>query len=132
MMTDADLVRNTIAQFSQALDERRFRDWANLFLPDGRFGDRVGPDAIFKSISDGELAHNPDLIRKHAVVNVVVDVRGDTADAVSDLIMFDKKGDQPWFVAGLGKYNDRLEKTADGRWLFRQRTLTWVHRAPRW
>ncbi len=127
-MTDADHIRNTIARFSHALDERRFQDWANQFLPDGQFGNKKGRDVIFKSISDGELAHVPSLKRKHAVMNIDVTVNGDKATAVSDLVMFDKYGDDPWFVAGVGKYNDDLERTADGQWLFRRRILNWVQR----
>jgi hypothetical protein len=127
-MTDADEIRNTIARFSRALDERRSADLANCFAKDGKFGERVGRDHIREFNSKGELATNPDLGRKHAAVNIEVDVHGDTADTITDLVMLDQRGkDAPWIIAGIGKYFDKFTKTDEG-WLIQERQLVWSYR----
>jgi len=124
-MTDEDQIRNTIARFCQALDDRRFEDWAATFTEDGVFGRSDGRAAILKMIQGGELATQPELRRKHAVTNVVIDVHGDTADASSDLTMFDKVGDSPWSIR-IGRYTDKLARQPSGGWLFTQRHLEWL------
>jgi hypothetical protein len=78
-VTDADEVRNTLARFCQFLDDRRFEEFSQTFAEDGSFGERVGRVAIFEWISHAELATRPELKRKHAVMNVIVEVQGDHA-----------------------------------------------------
>src|SRR5215467_177228 len=92
-MTDEDAIRNTIGRFSQCLDSRRFEDWAGTFTEDGVFGRYTGRAAILAMILDGELAHQPDLKRQHAVTNSIIEVSGDTAEATSDLSMYDRVGE---------------------------------------
>ena len=124
MMTDEEHIRHTIASFCQALDDRRFQDWANTFTEDGVFGRSNGRAEILANILKGELATIPELRRKHTVTNAIIDVHGDTADSVSDLVMFDRTGDGPWTIR-VGQYTDRLVRR-DGGWLFAERKLVWV------
>jgi ketosteroid isomerase-like protein len=125
-MTDEDQIRNTLARFCQTLDDRRFKDWSDTFTEDGVFGRSTGRAAILSMIEKGELATMPELRRKHTVTNSIITVQGDTADAVSDLAMYDRLGDDaPWIVR-VGRYTDRLARQADGSWLFTHRTLEWL------
>jgi ketosteroid isomerase-like protein len=124
-VTDADEIRNTISRFCQLLDERRFEEWSRTFAEDGAFGERVGRATILSWIQGAELATRPELKRKHAVVNAIVDVHGDRADALSDLVMFDQVGDGPWAIR-IGRYTDELTRQADGTWLFARRRLEWM------
>jgi 3-phenylpropionate/cinnamic acid dioxygenase small subunit len=126
VLTDADQIRNNISRFSKALDERRFADWAATFTEDGSFGDRKGRAAIQGGIENGELAKNPALQRKHAVMNTVITFTGaDTAHAESDLVMFDSRNGERWYTAGIGKYHDDLQRQPNGEWLFTLRILEW-------
>jgi 3-phenylpropionate/cinnamic acid dioxygenase small subunit len=124
-VSDEERIRKTLARFCQALDDRRFEDWSNTFTEDGAFGTREGRAAIHEMILGGELALQPDLRRKHTVTNAVIDVHGDTAEATSDLVMFDKTGDSPWTIR-VGRYYDTLARQADGEWLFTRRRLEWL------
>jgi hypothetical protein len=121
-MTDADQIRNTLARFCQYLDQRRFEEWSQTFTEDGVFGERRGRAEILHWILQGELATRPELNRRHTVVNSIIDVQGDRAEAVSDLIMYDQVGDGPWTIR-VGRYFDELVRQPDGIWLFKQRRL---------
>ena len=121
-MTDADEVRNTLARFCQCLDDRRFEEFSQTFAEDGSFGERLGRAAIYEWISHAELAQRPELKRKHAVTNVIVEIQGDRATSTSDLVMFDQVGDGPWSIR-LGRYTDELARQPDGKWLILKRNL---------
>ena len=121
-MTDADEIRNTLARFCQFLDDRRFEDWSRTFAEDGAFGERAGRATILKWIQGAELATRPELKRKHAVMNVIVNVDGDRAQAWSDLVMFDQVGSEPWTIR-VGRYTDDLVRQPTGEWLFAKRHL---------
>ncbi len=124
-MSDTDAIRNTLARFSQHLDSRRFKEWSETFTEDGVFGRYHGRAAIYEMILGGELANQPELKRQHAVTNSVISVHGDTAEAVSDLTMYDKVGEGPITVR-IGRYYDRLARQANGEWLFAERRLEWT------
>jgi hypothetical protein len=121
-VTDADEIRNTLARFCQFLDDRRFEEFSQTFAEDGAFGERVGRAAIFEWISHAELATRPELKRKHAVSNAIVEVLGDRAISSSDLVMFDQVGDGPVSIR-VGRYTDELVRQPDGAWLFAKRNL---------
>jgi hypothetical protein len=121
-VTDADEIRNTLARFCQFLDDRRFEEFSQTFAEDGAFGERVGRAAIFEWISHAELATRPELKRKHAVTNAIVEVLGDRAISSSDLVMFDQVGDGPVTIR-VGRYTDELVRQPDGAWLFSKRNL---------
>ena len=124
-MTDADEIRNTLARFCQCLDDRRFEEFSQTFAEDGSFNDRRGRATILKWIQGAELATRPELKRKHAVVNVIVNVHGDRAQATSDLLMFDQVGSDPWTIR-VGRYTDELVRQPTGEWLFAKRHLAFM------
>lgn len=128
MPTDEEQIRKLQALFCQYLDARQFKEWSDTFAEDGNFGARKGRAAIYEGILGGELALNPDLQRKHTVVNAIIDVDGDTATSECELIMYDRIGGGPWSIR-LGHYTDRLVRL-DGRWLFAERKLDWLDDAP--
>lgn len=123
-MSDHDQIRQTFAKFCQALDERRFEDWAATFSEDGSFGDKKGRAAVLAMILEGELAKDPGLSRKHVITNAVIEVDGDTAVSQSDLLLYDRHGDGPWTLT-VGRYEDRLVRQGD-HWLFAHRDLHMV------
>jgi 3-phenylpropionate/cinnamic acid dioxygenase small subunit len=124
-MTDADEIRNTLARFCQCLDDRRFEEFSQTFTEDGSFNGRVGRATIFEWISGAELATRPELQRKHAVMNAIIKVQGDRAEATSDLVMFDQVGEAPWTIR-VGRYTDELARQPTGEWLLSKRHLEMV------
>jgi 3-phenylpropionate/cinnamic acid dioxygenase small subunit len=125
-LTDEEAIRQTLAEFCQYLDDRQFEDWWMLFTEDGAFNERVGRDTIRDMILDGELAHMPELSRKHAIVNITIAVNGDEATTKSDLLMYDRlNGDDSAWTLRVGRYEDLLVREAD-RWRFKKRYLRFV------
>jgi enamine deaminase RidA (YjgF/YER057c/UK114 family) len=124
-MTDEDIIRNTVARYSHCLDDRRFKEWSETFTEDGVFGSRNGRAAIYENILGGELATMPHLQRRHIVTNLEILVHGAEADAISDLLMYDKLGDAPWTLR-VGRYYDKLRRQPSGDWLFAERRLEWT------
>ncbi len=127
-MTDEEQIRHTIGQFCHFLDSRRFKEFSELFVDDGVFAgataERKGRGTIYDWISTAELAQNPDLRRRHVATNTIIDVNGDEADAVSDLLMFDCVAKADWTIK-IGRYTDHLVRTPDG-WRFARRHLVLV------
>jgi 3-phenylpropionate/cinnamic acid dioxygenase small subunit len=128
------LIRRTIARACQYLDDRRFRDFADLFTaesPDGalsRPGLMQNREDVFSRFSQGELARRPELRRKHAVTNVNITVSGSVAQATSDLVMYDLQADGSCAIR-LGRYDDELA-CEGGVWLFSRRRLSWLDEQP--
>ena len=117
-------IRNTLAHICRLLDDRRFAEVGELFAPHGRMGRAAGRDQIVELLARGGLARTPSLFRKHLTGNIVVDVGHGTASTQSDLVMFERLGEDPWELR-MGVYHDTLERI-DGRWLFTDRQLTWT------
>lgn len=123
-MNDEGEIRRTIAEFGQYLDERRFEDWSQLFTEDATFEGRKDRSAILALILGAELATMPALFRKHVTSNVIINLDGDKANVVSDLVLFERLGDGPW-IFRFGKYVDDMVRSG-GRWLFMERQLSWT------
>jgi len=56
----------------------------------------------------------------------VVTITGEEAVATSDLLLYDKIGDEPWKLTAIGRYTDRLAKQTNDAWLFTHRQLKLV------
>ncbi len=119
-LSDVEGIRKTLARFCQYLDERRWEEFTRLFTDDGTFLQCVGRDAILAWTKSCPLAVRPELSRKHTAPNSVIEVTGDSAHVVSDMVYFDRIGDGPWTVGGIVKYWDRLERR-ENEWLFTDR-----------
>ena len=128
-MTDEEMIRNTVARYSHCLDDRRFKEWSETFTEDGVFGGRNGRAAIYANILQGELATIPELQRRHIVTNLEIHVNGSAAEATSDLLMYDKRGDAAQWTLRIGRYHDKLRREPDGSWLFSERRLEWLDTA---
>jgi ketosteroid isomerase-like protein len=125
-VSDYDEIRYTIAQNNLALDDRRYDDCVRTYAEDGMIAGRRGHAAIREFINGQELATNPDLQRRHVNTNLAIDLDGDTAVVVSDLLIYDKIADGPWTLTAVGRYRDRLARQDDGRWLFIERSLQFI------
>jgi uncharacterized protein (TIGR02246 family) len=116
-LTDHEQIQQLLARFIQLRDDKRFDEWAQLFTEDGTFeypGARVtGRDAIRDNVAD--------LLRsdrgKHLGFNAVIEVNGDTASVVSDVVKLrpaEPGSDGAFVVQTAGRYIDALVRTADG------------------
>jgi hypothetical protein len=73
-----------------------------------------------------DLATRPELQRRHVNTNIAIDLNGDAADAVSDLLVYDRVADGPWTLVAVGRYHDCFARQPDGSWLFTRRSLEFV------
>lgn len=77
---DENQIRRLIALYGQLLDDRRFDEWANLFLEDAVVMGHVGREAYVKAIAVGQ----PSSPTKHVACSTVIDLDGDRAAAWTD------------------------------------------------
>jgi SnoaL-like domain len=126
-MSDVELIRDVIARNNQYLDDRRYEDCSHTFTADGRIGPHQGRAAILEFMHSQGLGAQPDLRRRHVVTNIVIELHDDEAQVASDLILYDKVGDDgAWAVSAVGRYADTLARQSDGTWLFSHRQLTFL------
>jgi 3-phenylpropionate/cinnamic acid dioxygenase small subunit len=120
-VSDEEQIRRTLSQFCVYLDERRFREWCEIFTEDAELFSYHGRQEIYDWISNDELARVPDLVRKHTLHNILLEIDGDRATGTADLVMFDKYAGAPWKIL-TGKYTDEFVRDGD-RWLIAKRQL---------
>lgn len=125
-MSDYELIRQTIARNNLALDDRRYDDCLATYTSDGSIAGRTGHAAIREFMMSQDLATRPELQRRHVNTNIVAEVDGDTAEVTSDLLVYDRVDGGAWTLAVVGRYQDKLARQADGRWLFTSRVLRFV------
>lgn len=114
---DRDAIRDLFARYSLYTDTQQPDAYAALFTDDGELVaaslgmHAAGRDAL------RELASSYGTAMHHAVVNEVIDVDGDRADARSSFLVL--SGGQ---VAMSGRYTDALQRV-DGEWRIARREL---------
>lgn len=122
----AEGVRNTIAAYTQALDDGRMDDVVATFCPDGvveiaGMGTHEGHDAL-RTIYETWKPRGP---QRHLVVNTLVTGwSDDEATAVSDVI-FTFKGDKGWRIMTVGRYEDTFHRDGD-TWKFHRRAGSFI------
>jgi 3-phenylpropionate/cinnamic acid dioxygenase small subunit len=128
-VTDTDRIRDTLTLYVRYADERKSAAWAELFAgaaifrPRGgqRFDGRPAIKAWFEDLFRRKGAGNRSL---HLCGNHVINV-GPTAglaSAVSDVVVYERNGDEPWTVYQINRYFDQLVEQ-DGRWLIADRRI---------
>lgn len=125
-VSDHELIRTTIARNNLALDDRRFEDCIATYAPDGSIAGRTGHAAIREFMLGQDLATKPELQRRHVNTNIAIELYGDEAEAVSDLLIYDKLADGLWELVAVGRYHDSFARQADGAWLFTSRSLEFL------
>ena len=122
----AEAIRNTIAAYTQALDDGRVDDVVATFCPDGvvvidGMGIHEGHDAL-RAIYETWKPRGP---QRHLVVNTLItDWGDDEATAVSDVV-FTAKGERGWEIFTVGRYTDTFHRDGDA-WKFHRRSGSFV------
>ena len=102
-VSDYDLICKTIARNNLALDDRRFEDCIATYTPDGSIAGHTDHAAIREFMFGQDLATRPELQRRHVNSNIAIELHGEEADAVSDLLVYDKVADGPWALVAVGR-----------------------------
>ena len=103
---------------------------ATLNLTQEQLGERLGVSFATVNRWEGgagtrEFAmthtHAPDKYHKHLVLNILVELHGDTASVSSYMFRFDASNGEKSYVWGMGRYLDTMRRDPDGRWRIRSR-----------
>jgi uncharacterized protein (TIGR02246 family) len=125
-MSAEDPIRRTLAQYAHRHDSRDAEGYAALFATHGRFvganAEHTGRAAIKAFISELYKSQPANRRTKHLCGNSVIDIQGDTADAITDFVAYERLGDEPWQVHTIGQYHDRLV-LEEGAWRFAERRV---------
>ena len=120
---DERAIRRLITRYCHLVDDGAFERLTPLWTDDAELALRgetaTGPAAIVTKIAERQT---PELRGIHVSANVIIDVEGDTARAVSDFVFMRREGGPDPIVKFIGRYIDRFERTPDG-WKFRRREI---------
>lgn len=120
-MCEHDRIRQTLAHYTQYIDDRRFDDLADLFAEDATWTVAGltfhGRRAIREHMSTWP---DPQVRTVHLTFDSVIDVGGPTATVVSNYVLL-METDIGGVVARAGRFRDVLRDDGD-RWRFTQRT----------
>ena len=121
--------------YARAVDFRDYDYFVTLFTEDGELD--TGRPMSGRAAIAAALSHRPDELRsRHVISNVFIDVLNEReARGISYLTLYrhvgpeSLKGEPIPFdgPAGVGHYEDRFEKTAEG-WKFKRRKLHFAFR----
>jgi ketosteroid isomerase-like protein len=120
-MSDYDQVRRTIAEHPQTLDDGDVDRYVSLFMKDARLTaggtEYVGQPAIREFIKRYFENQQPSRQTRHLFGNSVIDLDGDLANSITDVMVYARVGDGPWSLTALTRHHDSLVRNGD-RWLF--------------
>ena len=120
-MSDEEKIRQLQAQYVQLTDDGDARAKSALFADDGKYcpssGEVIGRDEIYKVIASRAAAQPNDVYSKHMCGNSVITIRGDTAEAATDYVVYRRTADSPWEISQIGRYHDRFVRHGQS-WLF--------------
>jgi 3-phenylpropionate/cinnamic acid dioxygenase small subunit len=121
-MTDTDAIRQTLARYWQYLDDRREREWVDLFTDDAvlRYegAEATSRDAL-EAIAADLKNHTPG---KHLSSNEIIEIDGDSATAHSDVVFLSPAGDGVT-IRFYGRCDDTLRRVG-ASWRFVSRSIT--------
>jgi uncharacterized protein (TIGR02246 family) len=125
MTTAEEEIRRTLATYPKRVDDRDSTGFANCFAENGRIysssGVFEGRAQIKKFLDDLYAARPLNRHFKHVWANSVIDIHADTADAVSDILVFECLTGTPWKMNIVARHHDKLAKQSDGRWLYTEK-----------
>lgn len=122
------------AEFAYLIDHDMSEGVADLFTEDGVYGRSTGErstgrEAIRESYRL-RTAHGERTAR-HIFTNLRLDIESDTrvrGTVILTLFAQDGPPPHPALPMLVADYDDIYERAADGRWLYRERIITWLFR----
>lgn len=131
--TDRAEIAELVARLARVLDERRFDELRNVYLPDAQTssprGTLRGVDEIVDTL---RRTSPPDELTQHFNTNVVVDLDGDRAQVSTDqLVYFFRQGEAPHETAGVDARYTAVRTPAGWRFAHAQISPRWRHRLSR-
>jgi ketosteroid isomerase-like protein len=129
-LEDERAIVATLYRYGDALDHGDRDEFLDCFTPNAEYVVRMRLDSSNGLIFEGHEqlrayfdghTHAPAAFHKHVTVNPLITVDGAAADAQSYFLRVDSPTAGPAVVLAAGRYIDRFERGADGRWRIRSR-----------
>lgn len=125
VLEDKDAIRDLMTRYCLSIDAGRYADWVACFSEDGCFDSPIlgtwrGPEKLLAFTSKYQ-EWTGDSQPRHCVMNILIDVDGDTASAESYLLLTHAGHGKTELVIS-GRYEDRLRKIG-GEWRFTERKV---------
>jgi uncharacterized protein (TIGR02246 family) len=125
-MSAEEQIRRVMGRYIQAHDTHDVETILSLFAEDGLFansnGDFKGQARIREFFEGSRARSTPDRKGKLMCANSVINVDGDAADALTDVVGFQRLADDPWTVRLVAQYADRFVRR-DGTWLYSEKRV---------
>jgi hypothetical protein len=125
-MNDEEQIRRVLALSMHYADDRDARGRSDLYAEDAKYypssGEVIGRPAIYESMAGRATVQTQERKTKHMCSNSVISIAGDSAEAVTDYVVYRRVADGPWEVAQVGRYLDRLVRQGD-TWLFSENRI---------
>lgn len=113
-------IEQLYARYNHAIDSGDAAGWAATFIPEGKFQQLAGTEALKGFVRNWVEARNGANLR-HWNSNLVITPAAEGANA-SVMLMLLNVGTKPAAIAATGMYTDKLVKT-DAGWRFAARTV---------
>ncbi len=125
VIEEKDAIRDLMTRYCLAIDAGRYEEWAQCFTEDGIFDSPIlgtwqGWDAL-RSFTTKYREWTGDAQSRHCVMNILIDIQGQTATAESYLLLTHAAQGKTELVIS-GRYEDRIEKVGD-QWRFKERKV---------
>ena len=125
-MSAEDGIRRILATGAQKIDEGDVEGYVSLFSKNALLVTRTnqfeGREAIRAGITAAFGTWPPGSATKHHIGGSVINVEGDTAQAVTDLVVFQCLAEGGWAVLQAGRYRDSFLQE-DGEWRISRRQV---------
>ena len=123
---DTQKITDLIERYYWIIDARDYRAYSRMFTEDGELaccsnGLFKGRTAIFDMMSKASPDFGPGAV--HTGSDLVIDLKGDTADVRSRWAMIMKRSDGQPGILERGHYEDVVVRGADGEWRFKSRRV---------
>jgi hypothetical protein len=123
---ERDIVR-TMCQYSRGIDYGSEEDFADCWIDAAvweasRRGQLTRRSEGIAQILDffRKHTHAPEHYHKHPMLEPIINIKGDRAEAESYFLRIDEHPEGP-YIYSFGRYRDRLVRCPDGRWRFEWR-----------
>ena len=125
-MSAEEDIRRVMGRYIQAHDTHDVETILTLFAEDGLFanqnGDFKGHAGVREFFEGSRARATPDRKGKLMCANSVITVAGDSATAVTDVVGFQRVGEDPWTVRLVAQYADKFVRR-NGEWLYAEKRV---------
>jgi len=139
-------ILSTLYTYAHTIDFGLKDDWLDCFTEDAvykvqLFGDTL-PNIMVPQPPEGikgreilsQYIHNhtnaPELWHKHCLIEPIIKLEGDNKASVESYFARVDEDDKGAYIMSVGRYSDKLVKSPDGKWRFKERYCNIESRLP--